>query len=118
MGRARTDATTAAINAVPSSVVDYGPDPRGWAMFSALSGAHNRDLNAQRAVIDTSQSAGGGWHRPLQRMRGLAPLILGSGRAVTSKSSSIGDHVSDPGENAAERILAERWRRQGGGPDW
>jgi hypothetical protein len=116
--RARTDATTAAINAVPSSVVDYGPDPRGWGMFAALSGAHNRDLNTQRTVIETSHTDSGGWHAPLQRMRGLAPLILGSGRAVTKKSSVIGDERSDPGENAAERILAERWKRQGGGPDW
>lgn len=107
-----------AINAVHSGVVDYGPDPRGWRMAAALAGAHNRDLNGQRAVIDTASTQSHGWHRPLQRLRGLAPLILGNGRPVTKKSSVIGDERSDPGMNAAERILAERWKRQSGGPDW
>lgn len=118
MARARTDATTAAVNAVPAGVVDYGPDPRGWQQFAALAGAHHRTLTAQRAVIDTSHTTSTSWHRPLQRLRGLAPLVLGSGRAVTKRSSVIGDERSDGLDNAAERILAERWKRQSGGPAW
>lgn len=118
MTRARTDAATAAVNAEVQSVVSYGVDPRGWQMFAALSGAHNRALNTQPAVIDTSHTDAHGWLAPLQRMRGLAPLVLGAGRPLVSKSSTLGDEVSDPGENASERILAERWKRQGGGPGW
>jgi hypothetical protein len=114
---ARTD-VAAAINAEQTLDVTYAPDPRGWRQFAALAGAHNRTLTGARAVIDTSSTNSGGWHRPLQRLRGLAPLILGAARPVTPETSVIGDERSDVGANAAERILAARWKREAGGPSW
>lgn len=119
MGRSRAPVSAAA-NSRQDLGVEYGVDPRGWGMFAALSGAHRRDLTQQRAVIDTSHTDHDGWVRPLQRLRGLAPLILGQARPITSRHSEIGDERSDLGglDNAAERILAERWTRQGGGPSW
>jgi hypothetical protein len=116
---ARTDAA-AAINSQQSADVTYGVDPRGWRMAAALAGVHNRTLTGAPAVIDTSKTDHDGWVRPLQQLRGLAPLILGSGRAMASRSSELGDEPSDSHllDNAAERILAERWKRQGGGPSW
>lgn len=107
----------AAINAEQTLDVAYGPDPRGWGMAAALAGAHHRDLTTKRAVIDTSSTPATGWLRPLQAFRGLAPL-MGSGLPRSKKSSTIGDERSDPGQNAAERILAERWARRAEGPSW
>lgn len=113
--RSRTD-VSAAVNAEQSSVVDFGPDPRGWGMFASLSGAHRRDLTTKVAVIDTSHTDADGWLRPLQRLRGLAPLALGSGRPVLPRNGQIGDARSDVLDDPAMRVLSERWTRQSGGP--
>ena len=108
---ARSDVSAAANSSV-GAIVSYGPDPRGWRMFAALSGAHNRDLNAQRAVVETHPEHKG-WVRPLQRLAGLAPLGLGAGRPVAEKTSELGDERSTELDNPALRIFAERLKRGG-----
>ncbi|MFP5372394.1 MAG: hypothetical protein ACLGI3_16825 [Actinomycetes bacterium] len=108
---ARTDVGQAA-NARLAQVVDYGPDPRGWAMFAALSGHHNRTLNSQRAVV-ASHPEHNGWMRPLQRMIGLAPLGMGTAPARRGPNAEIGDERSSELDNPAMRIFAERLKRGG-----
>lgn len=108
----RTDVSVAA-NAQLAPVVEYSvTGDRGWRQFAALSGAHARDLNAQRAVIETHPDHHG-WTRPLQALRGLAPLALGAGRPAAGPSSEIGDERSSGLDNPALRIFAERLKRGG-----
>lgn len=111
---ARTDVSAAANTSV-GRIVDYSPDPRGWSMFAALTGAHNRILNRAPAVIEHYPEHHGAM-RPRQRMTGLAPLALGSGRPVTARTSQLSDERSDALDNPALRIFAERLKRGQGGP--
>lgn len=107
---ARTDVNQAG-NAHVSQIVDYGPDPRGWSMFAALSGAHNRTLNRQPAVIERHPEHHG-YMRPLQRLMGLAPLGMGTAKAAAGPNAEIGDERSSALDNPALRIFAERLRRR------
>ena len=111
---ARTDVSAAANTSV-GRIVDYSPDPRGWSMFAALAGAHNRVLNRAPAVVESYPEHHGPM-APRQRMVGLAPLGLGAGRPVTPAGSQLSDERSDVLSNPALRIFAERLRRGQGGP--
>lgn len=84
------DDFTAAPNAQMTSQVVYGVDPRGWGMFAALTGALNRGLTGQRAVV-TGPMFGGVAQAP-QKFTGAASL--GTARPTTKRSSEMGDQVS------------------------
>ncbi len=95
-------------NAVVRPVVEYLPDPRGAAMFAALSGAHAGALNSGRAVVPVSPTFMG-WVRPLQQFSG-AVAALGHARAIAAKSSTLGEQKTTQDVTAAA-IFRDRMKR-------
>ena len=108
---ARTD-DRQAINARRVSVVEYGPDPRGWGMFARLSGFLQRGHAGRegRRVIDTQESFSGAVATAPQSFSGMAPL--GRARPLTADTAELSDErAAGALEDGALRIFAERLAR-------
>lgn len=100
-----------AVNSRLRNVVEYGPDPRGWAVFRRLSGMLQRAHTGRGAtrVVDT-QRRFTGLADVGQRMTGMAPL--GKGRPVVPANSELSDErAAGVLDDGALRIFAERLRR-------
>jgi hypothetical protein len=107
---ARTDAA-ASINATVSPIVDYGPDPRGWRLFAALAGSHQRGISgvAGGRILDRQETFTGLADSP-QRFSGMAPL--GGGPAIVPAAAVLQEErASGPLNDMALRIFAQRLTR-------
>lgn len=111
----RTDVSRAS-NARTTAIVEYGIDPRGWSLFAALSGRHQRGLNGRDGTVVHGENAQRsptftGYAVSPQRMTGLAPL--GVARTVVEANSTLTDErASGALDNAGLRIFAERLKRR------
>jgi hypothetical protein len=105
----RTDVAAAA-NARIERVITYDPDPRGARMFYRLTGAVNRALNRQRAVIDTTATFHGAIPVTVQSFAGMAPL--GQVSAISPRNSEMTDErAAGVLDSPHMRVFAERLRR-------
>jgi len=111
----RTDVARA-VNATTTQIVEYGIDPRGWSLFAALSGRHQRGLNGADGTIvhgvDGQRAPSfTGYAISPQKMTGLAPL--GLARPITAASSELTDERAGGAlDNAGLRIFAQRLARR------
>ncbi len=107
---ARTD-VAAATNARLVPVVEYGTDPRGWAMFHALSGVLQRGISGREGTRVLERGAQwNGYAAPPQQFTGVAPL--GNARPVVGRSSDLADErAAGPLNDLALSIFADRLRR-------
>jgi len=103
----RTD-VAAAVNARILPIVEYGPDPAGWRMFTRLTGWVRRGQGPANAVVDPHPQFHGpvALHLPLS---GMAPL--GAGRPVVETSSQMTDERTDSIDSSAMRVFAARLAR-------
>jgi hypothetical protein len=101
-----------AINARVVETVEYGPDPRGWALFASLNATAARVRQAARRVLD-----------PVERFHGfaIAPQGFAGGANLGSASPIAKDTSTLPDERAAgvlsspaETIFAQRLARRAG----
>jgi hypothetical protein len=107
----RTDIARAA-NARIVPVVEYGVDPRGWGMFSAVTAAAHRGLSGARKVIHPNPEFTG-LAPSKQNFVGVAPLGLGGGRPVVNRNAQLDGARSDNGlDDPALRVFAARMRRR------
>lgn len=113
---ARTD-VAAAVNSRLAPIVQYQVDRRGWAMFAALSGRHQRGLSGRdgHQTLGLEDHAGRAFYGVLpaaQYFAGMAPL--GQARPYVAATSNLGDERAAGGafDDAALRIFAERLRRR------
>jgi len=108
------------INAVPTVVVDYAPDPRGWSLFTGLTAVLHRGMTGHTGTVytgdrgDPSRTFNGDSGGNLQHFTGAAALSLyGAAKTNTGagddlSSSGAADYLNDP----ALRIMAARARRE------
>lgn len=103
----RTD-VAAAVNARIVPIVEYGTDPRGWRLFTRLTGWARRGMGPANAVVDPHPQFSGpvALHLPLS---GMAPL--GSGRPVVETSSQMTNERADGIDSSAMRVFAARLAR-------
>lgn len=94
------------------TVVSWLPDPIGVGLFSALRGRLRRDLQEQRAVLDTRGSNYGGWANTTQRFTGLAGLIAGQQRAITSTTGQLVNERSNLNSTAMNAFYERHKRGQ------
>lgn len=110
-----------AINRRPTVIEDYGPDPRGTAMFEALSGMLQNGISGHTGHVYTGdrgsaeKSFNGDLGHDLQHFTGEAALSLyGAARPTSPLAAQLGDGpsltdaLSDPGL----RIFAARAARR------
>lgn len=94
------------------TVVSWLPDPRGWAMFGALTRRARGDLGG-RAVLDARGSNFGGWVAPPQRFAGLAGLLGGRQRAIANPTSQLVNERSNLNAGAMGAFYEQLQRKQG-----
>lgn len=100
-------------NAEVVSVVQFAPDPRGLALFAAITGRNRRDLLQQRAVIDARGSGDfGGWAATPQRFAGLTRLVAGRQRVQASRVSQLTSERSTDNAGAMDIFYDQLQRRQ------
>lgn len=105
--------SSAAINAQPATITEYGLDPRGWGMFRSLSGVLHRGIaGTETPVVIDRVSQFGGWGHSPQRFAGLDGLSAGRQRPVTQSNSVLSAEKSATTEDAALRVFAERLGRR------
>jgi hypothetical protein len=104
--------TTPPPNMRLETVVSWLPDPRGWGMFSAITGRTRRDLQQDRVVIDAGSSTYGGWAQSTQRFTGLAGLVAGSQRAITAASNQLVNERSNLNPTAMNAFYERMQRGQ------
>jgi hypothetical protein len=105
----------AAINAITHPVTDYGPDPRGAALFSAITGPAIRSMNGAQAVI-SHHPQWFGWTRQLQHPKGAQAALargLGSAPPVSPRNSEL-QKESTTSDTTTQAIFASRMFRSGG----
>ncbi len=107
-----TDVARAA-NARMVTRVEYGIDPRGWALANALRARFQRGIAGTEGVRHLPTHAT--WHgyaQPLQHFAGLAGLAGGSAAPVIERTTTLTDsrsvQLTDPGLS----VFADRMRRQ------
>lgn len=100
-----------AINSRLTTAVEYGPDPRGWGMFSRLSRVLQRGISGTTGtrVVDT-QERFNGYTRSPQSFTGMAPLGLAA-PIVKSTSVLSDERTAGALDDTALRIFAERLKR-------
>jgi hypothetical protein len=108
---ARRSPSGPAVNAQLAPVVQYAPDPNGWAMVTALTRVAGRAINGTESapVVVRTNTFNGTMPSP-QHMIGLAPL--GLARPVVPRSSTMDKERSQLFDDTAQRIFAERLKRQ------
>lgn len=113
----------AGINARPSVVVDYAPDPNGLGLFGRLSAVLQQGISGHTGTVyvgdkgNPQTTFGGDLARNPQILVGAAGLALyGAAHPVHPRSGDIGETVStDALNNSVLRVFAARARRQGQG---
>lgn len=103
--------TAGAVNSAVVPTVEYGPDPRGWGMFTALAGVIQRGVAGHNGgrVLNT-QAAFNGYGQSVQKFSGMAPL--GRGIPLTRTTATLADARSaSPLDDTALRIFAQRLTR-------
>jgi len=98
----------AAINSAPTTIVEYGVDPRGAGLFAALTGAAAATLAGAQRVIDPQRRFTGQAASP-QNFRSSA---LGVASPLVRNVSTLGDERStSPIDDVTLRLFADRLRR-------
>ena len=103
--------TAGAVNSEIVPTVEYGPDPRGWAMFTSLAGIVQRGVAGRNGgrVLNT-QGTFNGYGQSVQKFSGMAPL--GQAIPLTRTTATLADARSaSPLDNTALRIFAQRLTR-------
>lgn len=109
-----------AVNASREERTVYGVDPRGWALFAALSAVAQRGLNGTAGgVYGTAKGApeatwNGDLGRPVQSFLGQAALgRLGLAQPIPDGGAAqlVNELSSGPLQDPAMRIFAARLRR-------
>lgn len=95
-------------NAVLRPVVDYAPDPNGWAFANGLQRRISATLNGARKVVPRS-GTWHGWTQDVQNFRGRAGSAVGSARPIAPRSSTMQDQTT--GQTVASQIWSDRARR-------
>lgn len=108
-----------AVNATRREEVVYGVDPRGWAMFAALSAVAQRGLNGGNGGVyagdkgSPERSWNGDLGRVVQPFLGQAALgRLGLAQPIPDGTAQLVNELSaGPLTDPAMRIFAARLRR-------
>lgn len=108
---ARTDVGSA-VNARPTTIVEYGVDPRGLRLFRGLAGVLQRGIAGTDGTRVLERNAEwNGYAVAPQQFTGMAPL--GNARPVVERSSELADErAAGALTDGALRIFADRLRRQ------
>lgn len=120
-GRGRRSGAT--LNQVKPVVADFGPDPRGTAMFEGLSGIAQLGISGHDGLVYTGDQGApekafnGDLGRDMQRFTGAAALALyGAAKPISPSSATFETaHAADALTNMPLRIFAARAARQGVG---
>lgn len=103
----RTD-VAAAVNARIVPIVEYGPDPAGWRLFTRLTGWARRGQGPTGAVVDPHPQFSGPVALALN-VSGMAPL--GVARPVVETSSQMTAERTEGIDSSAMRVFAARLAR-------
>lgn len=107
------------INQVSPPATDFGPDPRGTAMFAALNGVLQLGISGHDGLVYTGdqgspeKSFNGDLGRDMQRFTGAAALALyGTADPIAAKSATFETaHAANALTDAPLRIFAARAAR-------
>ena len=100
------------INARMVELVEYGPDPRGWRIFTGVTAAAGQAISGARRVLDPVATFSGRAIAP-QGFTGAARL--GTARPVVKAESTLADERSAGVlTDTATRLFADRLTRRAG----
>jgi hypothetical protein len=100
----------AAVNAVPRTVIDYGTDPAGHALFWSLISGAGTVLNRQRAVMAAPQSFG--VFQSPQVMKGAASAVSqGRARVIAPRVSELSQSTTRTTDASTSAIFRDRMIR-------